>query len=60
MIIEEIKQLINKMDNNDKDVSIIVSNGEYSHFFNEIADMRVKVVNLYLYDGEIRLLFKIR
>lgn len=59
MIIEEIKQLIGKMDDNDR-IDIVVSNGEYSHFFNEIADMRVEVVNLYLYDGEIRLLFKIR
>lgn len=58
MKIKEIKELIRNMDDND--INIIVSNGEYSHFFNEIADMRVKVVNLYLYNGEIRLLFKIR
>lgn len=50
MKIKEIKELIRNMDDDDK-LNIIVSDGEYSHFFNEIADMRVK-------DGEIRLLFK--
>lgn len=50
MKVKEIKELIRNMEDDDK-LNIIVSDGEYSHFFNEIADMRVK-------DGEIRLLFK--
>lgn len=50
MKVKQIKELISKMDDNDR-VNIIVSDGEYSHFFNEIADVRVK-------DGEMRLLFR--
>lgn len=50
MKVKEIKQLISNMNDDDR-VNIIVSDGEYSHFFNEIADMKVK-------NGEMRLLFK--
>lgn len=50
MKVKEIKELIRNMDDDDK-LNIIVSDGEYSHFFNEIADMKIK-------NGEIRLLFK--
>lgn len=50
MKVKEIKQLISNMNDDDR-VNIIVSDGEYSHFFNEIADMKIK-------NGEMRLLFK--
>lgn len=50
MKVKQIKEIISKMDDNDR-INIIVSDGEYSHFFNEIADMKVK-------NGEMRLLFK--
>lgn len=50
MKVKEIKELIKNMEDDDK-LNIIVSDGEYSHFFNEIADMKVK-------DGEMRLLFR--
>lgn len=50
MKVKEIKELISKMEDNDR-VNIIVSDGEYSHFFNEIADIKVK-------NNEMRLLFR--
>lgn len=50
MKVKQIKELIKNMEDDDK-LNIIVSDGEYSHFFNEIADMKVK-------DGEMRLLFR--
>lgn len=50
MKVKQIKELISNMEDDDK-LNIIISDGEYSHFFNEIADVRVK-------DGEMRLLFK--
>lgn len=50
MKVKQIKEIISKMDDNDR-INIIVSDGEYSHFFNEIEDMKVK-------NGEMRLLFK--
>ena len=50
MKVKEIKELIRNMEDDDK-LNIVVSDGEYSHFFNEIADMKIK-------NGEIRLLFK--
>lgn len=50
MKVKQIKDLIKNMEDDDK-LNIIVSDGEYSHFFNEIADVRVK-------DGEMRLLFR--
>lgn len=50
MKVKEIKELISKMEDDDR-VNIIVSDGEYSHFFNEIADIKVK-------NNEMRLLFK--
>lgn len=50
MKVKQIREIIKNMEDDDK-LNIIVSDGEYSHFFNEIADVRVK-------DGEMRLLFK--
>ena len=50
MKVKEIKKLISKMEDDDR-VNIIVSDGEYSHFFNEIADIKVK-------NNEMRLLFR--
>ena len=50
MKVKEIKELISKMDDDDR-VNIIVSDGEYSYFFNEIADIKVK-------NNEMRLLFR--
>ena len=50
MKVKQIKELIKNTEDDDK-LNIIVSDGEYSHFFNEIADVRVK-------DGEMRLLFR--
>jgi hypothetical protein len=50
MKVKEIKELISKMEDDDR-VNIIVSDGEYSHFFNEIADIKVK-------NNEMRLLFR--
>lgn len=50
MKVKEIKELISKMEDDDR-VNIVISDGEYSHFFNEIADVRIK-------NDEMRLLFK--
>lgn len=50
MKVKQIKEIISKMDDNDR-INIIVSDGEYSHFFNEIEDVKTK-------NGEMRLLFR--
>lgn len=50
MKVKQIKELISNMEDDDK-LNIIVSDGEYSHFFNEIEDVKTK-------NGEMRLLFR--